>query len=396
MPVKSYDVIVVGVGAMGSAALHHLSHRGLTVLGLEQFDIPNDQGSSHGVNRIFRLAYYEDPGYVPLMLRARDLWLDLEATAGEKLVHVTGSIDAGPADGEVFTGSLESCRIHRLEHEVLDSATLATRFPGYRLPEDTMSVFQPDGGFLLSERCIVAHVLAAVANGAEVRAREAVREWQVTTDDGIRVETNRGNYETSRLVVTAGAWQGGLIRDLAHLAVPERQVLAWFQPTRPELFTPDRFPVFNLAAAEGRYYGFPVFGIPGFKIGRYHHLEEATSPETMNREADERDEHILRAAVSHYFPDADGPTMTLKTCLFTNSPDEHFIVDNLPGQPEVILAAGFSGHGFKFASVIGEVLADLAQDGRTQHDISMFALDRFRRRASPVPDRRSPRRGPTP
>lgn len=379
MPVKSYDVIVVGVGAMGSAALYHLARRGLSVLGLEQFDIPNDQGSSHGVNRIFRLAYYEDPGYVPLMRRARDLWLDLEATAGEKLVHVTGSIDAGPGDGDVFTGSLESCAVHRLEHEVLDSATLAARFPGYRLPEDTMSVFQPGGGFLLSERGIVAHVLAALAHGAEVHARETVREWQATAGGGIRVKTNRGIHETSRLVVTAGAWSGGLFPGLAHLAVPERQVLAWFQPSRPALFTPDRFPVFNLAVPEGRYYGLPVFGIPGFKIGRYHHLEETTSPEAMNRAVNERDEQILRAAVSRYFPDADGPIMTLKTCLFTNSPDEHFIVDVLPDQPEVILAAGFSGHGFKFASVIGEVLADLTQDGQTRHYISMFALDRFQR-----------------
>ena len=379
MPVKSYDAIVVGVGAMGSAALYHLARRGLSVLGLEQFDIPNDQGSSHGINRIFRLAYYEAPDYVPLMLRARDLWLDLEARAGEKLVHVTGSIDAGPANGDVFTGSLESCVIHQLEHEVLDSATLAARFPGYRLPEGTMGVLQPGGGFLLSERCIVAHVLAALAHGAEVHARETVREWQVTAEGTIRVETNRGTHETSRVVVTAGAWAGGLFPDLAHLAVPERQVLGWFQPSSPELFTPDRFPVFNLAVAEGRYYGFPVFGIPGFKIGRYHHLEEATSPEVMNRAVDERDEHILRAAVSRYFPDANGPIMTLKTCLFTNSPDEHFIVDTLPDQPEVIVAAGFSGHGFKFASVIGEVLADLAQDGQTTgHDISMFALDRFR------------------
>ena len=378
MPEKSYDAIVVGVGAMGSAAIYHLARRGLSVLGLEQFDIPNDQGSSHGVNRIFRLAYYEDPGYVPLMLRARDLWLDLEARAGERLVHVTGSIDAGPAGGDVFTGSLESCEIHGLEHEVLDSATLTSRFPGYRLPDDTMAVFQPDGGFLLSERGIVAHVEAAVADGAVVQARETVREWQVTAEGGIRVVTSRGIHETNRLLVTAGAWAGGLFPDLAHLAAPERQVLAWFQPARPELFTPDRFPVFNLAVAEGRYYGFPVFGIPGFKIGRYHHLAEATSPEAMNRAVNERDEHILRAAVSRYFPDADGPIMTLKTCLFTNSPDEHFIVDHLPNQPEVILAAGFSGHGFKFASVIGEILADLAQDGRTRHDISMFALDRFR------------------
>jgi sarcosine oxidase len=261
---------------------------------------------------------------------------------------------------------------------VLESAALAARFPGYRLPEDTMSVFQPEGGFLLSERCIVAHVSTALAAGAEVHARESVMEWSVTAGGAIRVKTDRGTYETSRLVVTAGAWAGQLVPGLETLAVPERQVLGWFQPIRPELFTPDRFPVFNLAVDEGRYYGFPVFGIPGFKIGRYHHLEEATSPEAMNRHVDDRDEQVLRAAIGRYFPDAYGPTMTLRTCLFTNSPDEHFILDSSPQQNEVILAAGFSGHGFKFASVIGEVLADLALDGHTGHDISMFALSRFR------------------
>jgi sarcosine oxidase len=370
-------VIVVGVGAMGSAAIHHLARRGLSVLGLEQFDIPHDQGSSHGVNRIFRLAYYEHPAYVPLMRRARDLWLDLEATSGERLVYVTGSVDAGPATGEVFTGSLESCRIHGLDHEVLDSVELAGRFPGYRLPEGTMSVFQPEGGFVLSERGIVAQVLAALADGAEVHAQERVGRWLVTPGGGIRVETDRGIYEATRLVVAAGAWAGGFMPGLAHLAIPERQVLGWFQPTRPELFDPDRFPVFNLAAEEGRYYGFPVFGIPGFKIGRYHHLEEMTTPESVSRAVDGRDEEVLRAAIRRYFPGADGPIMTLKTCLFTNSPDEHFIVDSMPDQPQVIVAAGFSGHGFKFATVIGEILADLAQDGHTRHDISMFRLSRF-------------------
>ncbi|MGH8871221.1 MAG: N-methyl-L-tryptophan oxidase [Acidimicrobiia bacterium] len=377
MTAKTYDVIVVGVGGMGSAALHHLARRGLRVLGLEQFDIPHDQGSSHGVNRIFRLAYYEHPSYVPLMIRARDLWLDLEMAAGERLVHVTGSVDAGPADSEVFSGSLDSCRIHGLDHDVLDSVALARRFPGYRLPEDTMTVYQPEGGFVLSERCIVAHVNAALGDGAEVHAREPVHDWSVTTQGGVRVESSRRAYEAARLVITAGAWASTVLPDMVGLAIAERQVLGWFQPKRPELFTPDRFPVFNLAVPEGRYYGCPVFGVPGFKIGRYHHLEEATTPETVNRVVDDRDESVLRTALDRYFPDADGPTMALKTCLFTNSPDEHFIIDTWPEHPQVIVAAGFSGHGFKFASVVGELLADLALDGRTTQDISMFRLSRF-------------------
>lgn len=362
---------------MGSATLHHLARRGLRVLGLEQFDIPHDFGSSHGINRIFRLAYYEHPSYVPLMLRARDLWRQLEAGADEKLVYVTGSVDAGPERGEVFAGSLTSCRIHGLDHEVLDSDALHGRFPGYRLPEEMKAVYQPEGGFLLSERCIIAHVREAVSAGAEVHAREAVVKWSVTAEGGVRVTTDRGSYEAARLVLTSGAWAGRLVPELASRAVPERQVLGWFQPGRREWFTPERFPVFNLAAEEGRYYGFPVFGIPGFKIGRYHHLEEKTDPDMVDRAVNAHDEEVLRVAVARYFPDADGPVMSLKTCLFTNSPDEHFIVDSLSAHPQVIVAAGFSGHGFKFASVIGEILADLAQDGHTGKDISMFRLSRF-------------------
>jgi len=370
-------VIVIGVGGMGSATVYHLARRGLRVLGLEQFDIPHEQGSSHGVNRIFRLAYYEHASYVPLMGRARDLWLDLEVEAGETLVHVTGSVDAGPPGGDVFRGSLESCLIHGLDHEVLDSASLSTRFPGYRLPEGHMGLFQPEGGFVLSERCIVAHVQGAVARGAMVRTREAVLGWDTTPGGAVRVVTSRGEYEAASLIVTCGAWAGAFLPQIGDLATPERQVLGWFQPLRPELFGTDSFPVFNLAVDEGRYYGFPVFGVPGFKIGLYHHLEEATTPETIDRMAYDRDEEVLRAAVSRYFPDANGPTMALKTCMFTNTPDEHFLIDVLPEHPQIAFAAGFSGHGFKFAAVVGEILADLAQSGHTEHDIAMFRLDRF-------------------
>ncbi len=374
---KTHDVIVLGVGGMGSATVFHLASRGLRTLGLEQYDIPNDQGSSHGVNRVFRLAYYEDPSYVPLMIRARELWLELERHSTSQLVHVTGSVDAGPPDSAVFEGSVESCRIHQLEHDVLDSAALSRRFPGYRLPADMMALFQPDGGFLMSEQSIVAHVNAAIEAGAEVRGRESAVEWDIDGSGSVRVRTDRGTYLADQLVVTAGAWVGRMVPALQELAIPERQVLGWFQPLRPDLFTAERFPVFNLATDEGRYYGFPVFGIPGVKIGRYHHREEVTSPDGLDRRVSTADEEVLRAAVSRYFPDANGPVMTLKTCMFTNTPDEHFIIGTLPGMPQVHVAAGFSGHGFKFCSVVGEILADLVQDGTTRHDISRFSLSRF-------------------
>lgn len=372
-----YDVIVIGVGAMGSATVCELAKRGKKVLGVERFDIPNDQGSSHGVNRIIRLAYYEHPSYVPLLRRAYELWSEIESRAGEKLLYKTGSIDTDAENGEVFTGSLESCRIHDIPHEVLTAAETNKRFPGYRLPEGHFSLFQEDGGFLLSERSIVAYANSAMVGGAEIHAREAVEGWEVTGSGSVKVSTDRSEYEAGSLVITAGAWSEKLLPELTELAVAERQVLAWLQPEDPTLFAPERFPVFNAMFDEGRYYGFPVFGIPGFKIGRYHHLDEQTDADDVVREVTAQDEAILRSAVERYFPTANGPVMTMKTCMFTNSPDEHFLIGSPAGLPQVSFAAGFSGHGFKFASVIGEVVADLATEQTTRHDISMFDPTRF-------------------
>jgi sarcosine oxidase len=361
---------------MGSAACYHLARRGKRVLGFERFDVPHMMGSSHGVNRIIRLAYYEDPSYVPLLRRAYELWRELQYGFGEQLLHITGSIDASAMDGEVFTGSLRSCELHDLPHEILTGRQLAERFPGYRLPDDHAALLQPEGGFVLSERSIVAQVQGAIEAGATIRAREAVLEWEATSA-GVRVTTAKGIYEAEQLIVSAGAWVGKVLPELESLAVPERQVLAWFQPSKPERFRTDNFPVFNLTVDEGRYYGFPVYGIPGFKVGRYHHRDEVIDPDAWNREPDEVDEEILRSFTARYFPDADGPVMTMKSCIFTNTPDEHFIVDRLGSEPNVIVASPCSGHGFKFCSVMGEILADLVVRGETSHDISLFRLDRF-------------------
>src|SRR5579884_797602 len=378
-----YDAIVVGVGGMGSAALYHLARRGQRVLGLERFDVPHEQGSSHGVTRIIRLAYYEHPSYVPLLKRAYELWRELEKEAGEALLHVTGSLDAGPAGSEIPEGSRRSCDLHGLPYELLDAAEIGRRFPGYHLPRGHVAVLQPDGGFLLPERCVVAHVVGAQALGAEVRAREGVRGWE-PRGDGVRVRTERGEYEAGRLVISAGAWIGKLLPRLAPLAVPERQVLAWLQPRRLDFFRPERFPVFNLLVDEGRFYGFPVFAVPGFKFGLYHHLHQTVDPDAMDREPNAQDEAVLRAFAERYFPDGAGPTMALKTCIFTNTPDEHFVIDRLPDLPQVVVASPCSGHGFKFASVVGEILADLAVDGSTRHDLSLFRLDRFGGVSSPA------------
>jgi len=371
-----YDTIVIGVGGMGSAAVYHLARRGQRVLGLEQFDIPHDLGSSHGTNRIIRLAYWEHPSYVPLLRRAYELWRDLEHLAGERLLIITGGVDAGPEGCPTVDGSLLSCDVHHLPHETLTAAELHRRFPGYRLPDGMVAVYQPDGGFVLSERAIVAHVMAAQDLGAEVHAREAVLDWEAG-GAGVRVRTARGSYAAERLVITAGPWAGRLVPALSRTAVPERQVLLWAQPRRPEYFRLGAFPVFNMESPEGRFYGFPIYGVPGFKIGKYHHRLEHTAADAVDRAIHPEDEAVLREGIRRYFPEADGPTMAVKTCLFTNSPDEHFILDRHPEHGNVAIAAGFSGHGYKFASVVGEIMTALALDGRSRFDLGLFGIRRL-------------------
>lgn len=373
-----YDVIVIGLGGMGSATAAHLARRGERVLGLEQFDLLHERGSSHGLTRIIRLAYHEDPSYVPLLRRAYELWHVLEREVGEQLLVTTGSLEGGPEDGPTFLGALEAAREHEMQHEVLDGAELRRRYPAYRGVDDaTHAVLQPDGGFLLAERCVLAHVNVALRHGAELRFREPALSWEATAEGGVRVRTGRGVDEADRLVICGGAWTRRLVPAMERVALPERQVLAWLQPTAPELFSPDVFPVFLLDVEEGSFYGFPVHDVPGFKFGRYHHRLEPIDPEDPDRSVHPEDEALLRGFAERYFPDGAGPTVMLKSCIFTNSPDEHFMIGTLPATPQVNVAAGFSGHGFKFCSVVGEVMADLAMHGATRHRIDLFRLDRF-------------------
>lgn len=373
---KRYEVIVVGVGGMGSAAAYHLASRGVDTLGIERFDIPHKQGSSHGVTRIIREGQYEDPEYVPLARRSYELWRELEAETGRDLLYVTGGVDAGPPDGDVVPNSKVSCRAHDIDHEVLSGAEVNERFPGYDIPDDHRAVYQPESGFLVPEQCIIAHVEAAQAHGAQIRARETVTD--VTEEaDGVRVTTDRGTYRADEAIVTAGAWAREFLPSLAERLAPVRQVLAWLQPTDPPQFDPDVFPVFIHETETERFYGFPQFDVPGFKFARFNHFDEEVDPDAMPREPRREDEEMLRAYAERYFPTGVGPTMRLSTCLFTNTPDGHFVVDAAPDRSHVTVGAGFSGHGFKFASTIGETLADLALEGRTKREVDLFAADRF-------------------
>ncbi|MCB9151194.1 MAG: N-methyl-L-tryptophan oxidase [Caldilineaceae bacterium] len=373
-----FNTIVVGLGTMGSAAAYYLARRGKRVLGLERFDIPHDQGSYQGYTRIIRMPYYEHPSYVMLLKRAYELWREIEQQSGQRLLYTNGSLDIGPADSWVFKGALRSAMEYELQHEVFTGLELAQRYPGYQLPHDIMALYQPDGGFLAPESCVVSYCFAAMRHGAELHGREGVLRWEpLPGGEGVRVYTERAIYEADSLVITAGAWNDEMLSFLRNTAVPELQVLAWFQPKRPEFFTQESFPVFNLLVDEGRYYGFPVHTVPGFKIGKYHHLEERGHPDALRRDVVAEDEEILRECVARYFPAAAGPVMTLKSCMFTNAPDGHFIIDLHPEHPQVSYASACSGHGFKFGSVIGEILADLAQYRQTRHNIDLFTHARF-------------------
>ena len=371
-----YDCIVIGLGGMGSASLFELSSKDQNVLGIEQFDIGHDKGSSHGLSRIIRLAYWEGIEYVPLVLRAHDRWIELEKTYNEKLLNITGALDIGLESSETISGSLKACREFDIPHEIFTSTELSKKFPAYLLPEEYSSVFQKDGGFLVPESCINLYVNESINNGADVKQNCKVLGWE---SDGniVTVSTSDGNFKTKKLVITAGAWTGILQDEMSRFLTPERQVVSWFKPESPEYYNSDQFPVFNMEVPEGRYYGFPIHHYEGIKIGRYGHLNENINPDSISREITDLDIITLRVPMEKYFQPTNPEPLFSQVCMFTNTPDEHFVLDYLPGNDNVFIASGFSGHGFKFASVIGELISDLMVDGGTEFDLGLFSLDRF-------------------
>lgn len=371
----SYEVIVVGLGAMGSAAAYHLARRGRRVLGLEAYGRGHTNGSSHGRSRIIREAYFEAPDYVPLVQRAYTLWRELAAETGRALLTITGGITAGAPDSPTFAGALTSARAHNLTFEELDAREVAARFPGFRLPDDTLTIYEPNAGFLDPEACVFAHLDLATRHGATIRHDEPARRWS-TDGAGVRVETGHGTYRADRLVIAAGPWAGELLADLGLPLTVQRVVNVHFAPARPELFAPGRCPVYIIGVPEGDYYGFPALPGQGLKFGR-HDAGEACTPQTIRRAIDPGEIDELRAVLDRYLPGAGGEVLHTLTCMYTNTPDRDFILDRHPAHANVVYACGFSGHGFKFASTIGEILAGLALTGGTRHEIGFLAARRF-------------------
>jgi len=369
-------VAVVGLGIMGSAALWHLARRGVRATGVEQFEPGHDRGSSHGASRIIRIAHFENAAYVPLMQRAYGLWRELEHLAGEKLLDLTGILEIGAEDGALVTGTLAAARRYDLAHEVLDADAVMRRWPAYRLPGSMVAMLQPDGGVIAADRAYAALLRSAKQAGAIVRAGEQVRAIEPLRD-GVRVKTERDAIDADAAVVTAGPWLGALMPDLRLPLTVTRQVVGWFEPDDRARFAAARFPVFILESRHGEHYGFPVHGPRGLKIAKHHHHNQAVDPDRYDRTATAADEAAIRAPLAEHLPGANGPLLAAETCLYTMTPDGTFIIDRLPAAPQIAVASPCCGHGFKFAPVVGEILADLATRGSTRHDIAAFRLQRF-------------------
>lgn len=382
---SSYDVIVLGVGSMGSAAAYELARRGVRVLGLEQFSIPHSQGSHHGFSRMIRLAYFEHPDYVALLRRAYARWDELEQASGEKLLHITGGLYLGRPESELVSGSIQAARSYNLPHELISRQELSQRFPQFLVPDDTIAFYETQAGLLLPEAVVATQAELAMRHGAVLRGHEAVLGWKAD-GSGVQVQTSRETYRASSLIITAGAWASRMLADLKINLKVTRQALTWFWPRKPELFAMGSFPSWALdledrANFRGVHYGFPMMspslGNPGFKAA-LHWPDEACDPNAVDRTIRESDVLQVREALERYLPDAAGPLLAAHTCLYTNSIDGHFIVDHHPLHTNVTIACGFSGHGFKFVSVMGEILADLATKGTTPHPIKFLSLRRFR------------------
>jgi len=370
--VSDFDVIVVGLGAMGSATSYQLARRGARVLGLDAFAPGHLFGSSHGETRIIRMAYFEHPDYVPLLRRAYALWKQAEVDSGTDLLRITGGLFAGPADGDIVAGSLRSARAHGLSHSLLDAQQIRKLFPVFEPGDDDAALYEDAAGVLFPERCIAAHLALAEQLGATLRHNTPVQSIGEAHGE-VYVRVQNETHAAASVVVTLGAWVGKLLPDVP--VTPERIPLMWFEPTaNHEQFELGRFPICIWQSPDlGDYYLTPHVEIPGVKIGK-HHSNDSCDPATVDRTTTPADERPLRAFLERHIPSLAGPITTTRVCMYENSPDLHFLVERRGG---LVIGAGFSGHGFKFASVIGEILADLAMSGQATPDADFLGPGRL-------------------
>ena len=372
----THDVIVVGLGAMGSAALYQLAQQNVRVLGLERFEPGHERGSSHGRTRIIRQGYFEHPSYVPLVRRAAAMWRELEQQSGQSLMTITGIAEIGRPDSALIKGTLTASREHRLPHEILTARELMKRYPAFRLPQDFVGVLQPDGGFVQAEAGIRAHLRLAAAAGADIHTGERVVTIEQLSSS-VRVTTERGAFEADTVIVSAGAWTKSLLPYAALPLQATRQVLLWVRPSQPDLFRTGWFPVFMIESDDGIHYGFPLHADDGLKVAKHHHAGETVDPDSYDRTVSPADEASIMNSIHRFLPASSGPVISAKTCLYTMAPDEDFVIDRVPGHERVIVASPCSGHGFKFAPAIGLALAEMALRQNPSLDLSRFRVGRF-------------------
>jgi sarcosine oxidase len=374
---QQFDVAVVGLGAMGSAALLDLARRGVRAVGFDRFHPPHTLGSTHGRSRIIRQAYYEDPAYVPLVRRAYERWELLTSETGVPVFQRTGGLTLGPRDGLLVNGSRLSATTHQVPFEELDAAAISKRFPDLRPDPDTVAILEPNAGMLDPEAAVAATLARATHLGAAVHYGTAVNAWNAGSP-GVTLETTAGRFEAGAVILAAGSWLGDLIGGSLPLTV-ERQITFWFDPPAGmSRVSPERLPVFIWEWATDRLmYGLPDVG-EGLKIAR-HHEGATTTPATVDRGVSPEEMADARSLLERFIPSAAGPFRSAAVCLYTDTPDYHFILGPLASDPRVVVVSACSGHGFKFASAIGEVAADLATVGSTTFDLSVFSPDRFTR-----------------
>lgn len=379
MTQNHFDAIVVGVGTMGSATASFLASRGFKVLGLEQYKIVHDNGSHAGQSRIIRKAYFEHPDYVPLLHRSYENWKALEGSENMKIYHETGIVYFGKHNSVTINGLRTSADLYNIPI----NSVAATQYPQFKIPLDFESLFEPEAGFLSPELAIATYVRQAAALGAEIRTDEKVLDWK-QVGSRLEVKTNSNHYTCDKLIFTAGSWTKKLLPDLTTNLQVTRQVLAWLQPTDIDSFRSPNFPCWFIEDDRGIFYGFPYQDetpqspYQGLKVA-LHKKGFITDPDNVKRDVTDADLDDIRYVTSKYIPDAGVDITTTRTCLYTYSPDENFIIDHLPGfEGKVTIACGFSGHGFKFASVVGEILADLSMKGKTELPIEFLQLKRFK------------------
>lgn len=378
---RPYDIIVLGVGAMGSSACWHLAKRGLRVLGIEQYNIAHAHGSSGGDTRLVRQAYYEHADYVPLLRRAYEHWDAIGDETGSPVLHRTGGLYLGRPDRPFIAGSRKAAEQHGIAYDMLDNAEVARRFPQFAVPENFAAMYEHDAGFVYSERAIAAFALQASVHGAKILSNERVTNWSADAH-GVTVDTNLGRHTADRLIIAAGPWAATVASEFAPLLTVTRQVLGWVDPPNSADYAMGRFPCWGIEDDtpnfDGVYYGFPMVDpADGLKLAHHAAGEPIAHPNELDRSVHESDANDFRPVLDRFLPGAAGPTRRIHVCMYTCSPDHHFIIDRHPDEPRVTIATGFSGHGFKFASVVGEALADLSTEGRSDLPIGFLGLDRF-------------------